>query len=491
MSPMSYAGRAGGRSSAPVALLVMTALVSTLLAFGPRTPAIGQPTPPLPPPPPPSAPPAPLDDRPNIVVLLTDDQRTETLASMPQVASLLMSQGTTYTRAMVPTSLCCPSRATILTGRYAHSSRLFGNGDVGGARYGGWFRFHELGLEKRTLGPALQRQGYRTALIGKYLNYFGRFAPTGYVPPGWDTFATFMSSHGSYYDYRLSDGSSFGHEPADYSTDVLAARATEFITTTPADQPLFLYFSPFGPHAPYTPAPRHLGVLDGALTSYTSLTLDQPLRTMPRWMRARRHFSQAEVDLTRQRQLEALMSIDEAVGAIGQALATTGRERDTLFVFMSDNGYFWGEHRIIGKDAPYAASTSIPMVLRWDGHLPAGGADGRLVLNVDVARTIAVATGAAMRTDGINILGARRRQGFPLEAMRGYNARPAYCGWRTAHRMYVRWNTGEEELYDYRSDPAEQHNLARQPAWQDVRTAMRTRAVAACRPRPPGYRWSH
>ncbi len=429
------------------------------------------------------------DHRPNVVVILTDDQRAGAYATMPNVDRLLRRQGTTYTRAMVPTSLCCPSRATILTGLYAHTSRLFGNGDVGGPRYGGWRRFHRLGLEDRTLGPALQAAGYRTGLIGKYLNFFGKYAPDGYTPPGWDTFATFMSSHGSYYKYRLSDGTSYGTEPQDYSTDVLASRATQFIGTTPADQPLFLYFAPFGPHAPYTPAPRHLRSLDGKLTQYTAPTLRQRLRTMPRWMRQRTHYTQADVDLTRQRQLEALMSVDDAVGSIVASLAATGRDRDTLFVFMSDNGYFWGEHRIIGKDSPYQDSTAIPMVLRWDGHTPAGTTSKRIVLNVDVARTITDAAGAAMRTDGLDILGPRTRKGFVLEAMDGYNNRPAYCGWRTRHRMYVQWGTGEQELFDYRRDPAETHNLAHKKAWRGVRDTMRAKAYAACSPKPPHFHW--
>jgi N-acetylglucosamine-6-sulfatase len=428
-------------------------------------------------------------ERPNVVLILTDDQRAGTVRYMPNVTRLLAQRGTTYTQAEVPTSLCCPSRSTILTGLYAHTSRLFGNGDVGGARYGGWRRFHRLGLEDRTMAPALKARGYRTALIGKYLNYFGKFSPPGYVPPGWDTFATFMSGHGSYYSYRLSDGTHYGTEPQDYSTDVLAARATQFISSTPADQPLFLYFAPFGPHAPYKPAPRDLGSLDGQLAQYTAPTLNQPLKTMPRWMRLRQHFGQADVDLTRQRQLEALGSIDDAVGSIVQALQATGRDRDTLFIFMSDNGYFWGEHRIIGKDAPYYESTAIPMVLRWDGHVPAARFSSHLVLNVDIAGTIAAATGATMTTDGLDILGNTIRGGFVLEAMNGYNNRPAYCGWRSQHRMYVQWDSGEQELYDYRTDPAEAHNLAHRPAWKPVRDAMRAKAKAACRPLPPHFAW--
>jgi arylsulfatase A-like enzyme len=432
------------------------------------------------------------DPRPNVVVILTDDQRRDTLQHMPQVQQLLAEQGTTYTNAMVPTSLCCPSRSTILTGLYAHSSRVYGNGDVGGKRYGGWQRFYRTGMERRTMGVALRRAGYRTAMIGKYLNYFGKFAGPGYLPPGWDTFSTVMSRHGAYYAYRLSDGTYHGVTPEDYSTDVFAHQATEFIRSTPGHQPLFLFLAPYGPHAPYKPAPRHDGALEGRLAPYVAPTLRQKVRTMPRWMRERVRrvrVTQTEVDYTRQKQLEALMSVDDAVGSVHEALRETGRVNNTLFVFLSDNGYFWGEHRIIGKDAPYQDATRIPMVVRWDGHVPAGATRRRIVLNVDVARTVARATGASMRTDGLDILGRTKRKGFVLEAMNGYHERPAYCGWRTKHRMYVRWATGEQELFDYRSDPNERRNLAHRKRWADVRKQMRTKARRHCKPEPPHFDW--
>jgi len=477
------AGRVAYVVRAAVIVAFATALAS--LASG-TTPGVAAPGVPSPPDSPPVTTP---DTRPNVVVVLTDDQRRDTLPHMPSVQRLLVAQGTQYTQAMVPTSLCCPSRATVLTGMYSHSMRFYGNGDVGGPSRGGWRRFHRRGLEDRTMAVALQREGYRTALVGKYLNYFGKHAPPGYEPPGWDTFSALMSNHGSYYNYRLSDGSVHGSAPEDYSTDVFAAKATEFIRATPADQPLFLYFAPYGPHAPYTPAPRHDDSMSGLLPDYTAPTLQQQLRTMPRWMRERRHFTKAEVDLTRRKQQEALLSVDEAVGLIHQALQDTGRDRNTLYVFLSDNGYFWGEHRSIGKDSPYKDSTDIPMVVRWDGHVPAGAVDDRIVLNVDVARTVAEATGATMRTDGLGMFGPTTRKGVVLEAMAGYHNRPAYCGWRTKNRMFVRWATGERELFDYRVDPDERRNLAGEPGWAEVRRKMRANAIRACSRVPPGYDW--
>lgn len=478
------AGRRSGRT--PVLVTVAAALLLGALGTGAASGAPGDPSQPDPTP---SPAPAPVDPRPDVVVVLTDDQRPETLAWMPEVQRLLVERGTTYRQAMVPTSLCCPSRATILTGRYAHTTRVFGNGDVGGGRLGGWPRFHRTGSEQRTVAVRMQQAGYRTGLVGKYLNYFGNRAEPGHVAPGWDTFTVQMSKHGRYYRYRLSDGTAHGSEPQDYSTDVFASRAVDFVRSTPRDQPMFLFFAPYGPHAPYTPAPRHLGALEGRLPQYVPRTLRQPKRTMPRWMRARKSFTQAEVDLTRLRQHESMLSVDEAVASIHDALAETGRERDTLFVFTSDNGYFWGEHRIIGKDSPYQDSTRVPMVVRWDGRVPAGATSDRLVLNVDIAETVTTAAGVGMRTDGLDMLGVRRRSGFVLEAMTGYHERPPYCGWRTRNRMYVQWGTGEEELFDYRRDRYERRNRADEPAWQELRRRMRAKAKAACVPAPPAFRW--
>ncbi|MGH8938497.1 MAG: sulfatase-like hydrolase/transferase, partial [Actinomycetes bacterium] len=256
-----------------IAGAVVTVLAALLVAadVGVAAPA-DRPASQTPPPssPPVTRPPAELPELPpNVVVIVTDDQRRDSMQYMPQVQRLLVDRGTRYTQAMVPTSLCCPSRATILTGLYAHSMRVFGNGDVGGARWGGWRRFHRTGMEQRTMGVALRKAGYRTALIGKYLNYFGKYSDPGYVPPGWDVFSTFMADHGRYYKYMLNDGTHHGEAPEDYSTDVFAAKATEFVRTTPVGKPLFLVFAPYGPHSPYKPAPRHDGALDGVLPDYT------------------------------------------------------------------------------------------------------------------------------------------------------------------------------------------------------------------------------
>src|SRR4051794_17332639 len=184
---------------------------------------------------------APLGDgRPTIVIVLTDDQRIATIGPtrMPHVWSTLRRLGTSYPNASIPTSLCCPSRASILTGLYAHSTRVFSNM----LPYGSWDLFHSQGLEDHTVAVALHDAGYHTALVGKYLNgSFPTALAAGYTPPGWDDFVSFTTSP-NYYDYALNDGRTYGEDPADYSTDVLAAHAEQIVRDAPRKQPLFLYF---------------------------------------------------------------------------------------------------------------------------------------------------------------------------------------------------------------------------------------------------------
>ena len=433
--------------------------------------------------------------RPNVVLIISDDQRVETLAGMPAVQELLVDKGTRFERGMVPTALCCPSRATILTGLYSHNTRVFGNGDVGGPQFGGWSQFHRRGMEYRTMANALQRVGYRTGFFGKYLNDFSKFAPDAYTPPGWDEFTAFKYSRGAYFGYRLTDGSFHGAGSEDYSTDVLAGLAQDFVRSTPKKEPVFVVLAPYGPHSPYVPAPRHIGAADRLPDTAVPQVLPVSLRVptaegaQPLWFSRRQADDSDEFDGLRRGQEETLLSVDEAVASMVRTMGRTGRERDTLFVFMSDNGYLWGEHGMVGKDVPYAPATRIPLVVRWDGHVPSGKVDRRLALNVDVAGTIARAASAEMSTDGLNLLGKPKRKGFVLEAMGGYRGRPAYCGWRTKHRMYVRWATGRTELYDYRTDPGEQTNLAGRPEVREVQELMRTKARAACDPEPPGFDW--
>ena len=342
---VSCSGRDGGSGGAPPASGVPGALASDLPPSGPL-------------------------GRPDVVLVVTDDQRVWSLARMRHVRDLLVARGTRYSEAVVPTSLCCPSRASLLTGRYAHDTGVWSNSRP----TGGWWTFQDEGNEKRTLAVALHRRGYRTALVGKYFNSFGSWAPDGYRPAGWDLFAAFVTRNrsGNYYDYRLSDGTEHGSRPADYSTDVFADRAVEFVRSTPASRRLFLYLAPYAPHSPYQPAARHEGAWKGRLPPFDSPAVGEDVSDKPLWVRRLDPVPARLARRVQRRQQESLMAVDEAVARVVRALQDTGRLENTLLIFTSDNGVAWGEHNVLYKSVPYTPAVAVPLVLRWDAQVPPG-----------------------------------------------------------------------------------------------------------------------
>lgn len=436
--------------------------------------------------------------QPNVVVILTDDQHVGTLSPMPTVRSQIVARGTSYANAMVPTSLCCPSRASLLTGSYSHTTRVWANHGTAG----GWTAFKNNGNESRTIAVALRNAGYTTGLVGKYLNGYELKAPANYVPPGWDTFVTFdeispvagTTDHsGAYYQYSLTFSDVFhGTAAADYSTDVLADEAVRFIRNAPATKPLFLMFTPYGPHEPYTPAPRDVGAWPLS-TSYRNAAFNEAdVSDKPAYIRTKPLLSASAIDSEVQLQNEAVMSIDDATSRILAELGT--RLPNTLVVFASDNGMLWGMHRLDGKGTPHDMATRVPMAMRWDGHVAAGATDNRLALNVDVTATIAAAAGVSplSKAAGFSLLTTKSRAGFVLEGVELHasnNLVQPYCGWRTKRYMYARYSTGEEELYDYTTDPYELTNLAKVASSASTLAGLKAKAKAACAPTPPGFRW--
>lgn len=427
--------------------------------------------------------------QPNIVVILTDDQPVGLLDAMPQVSALLRDRGVNLDHAMVPTALCTPSRASLLTGRFAHETGVYRNS----GSQGGWHSFVGSGLESQTLPVWLHDAGYRTALVGKYLNGFNRSDP-GYAPPGWDTFSTRVAG-GPYYDYTLrtaSDGAVqqrvYGSRPQDYSTDVFADLAVSEIGAAPVDQPLFLLFAPNAPHSPFTPAPRHVGAWSDPVFLGPDFN-EADMSDKPAWLRDERRRSAVRMTTDAASQRESLMAVDDAVGRIVAALGD--RAADTLFVFASDNGLMLGSHRLWSKSVAYRRSLEVPLILRWDGRLPAGTTDSRIALNVDVTATVLDAAGVAEPTSGVSLLAPPARTGFVVEAAPAPSiGRPAYCGWRTRRWLFVQYSHhAGRELYDYRTDPLELTNLGGDPSLRERRLSMGAEAAAACDPVPPRFTW--
>jgi arylsulfatase A-like enzyme len=426
-------------------------------------------------------------DRPDVLLVVTDDQRSDSLWAMPVVSNRLAAEGVTLSDAFVVNPLCCPSRASILTGVYAHTHLVYRQTPPFG-RFE-WFE------DDSTLATWLDAAGYATGLFGKYLDGYQHAALTGYVPPGWDRWVGFVRSAPLGYALTV-DGSIV--RPAAHSTDVLADEAVRFIQA--AEGPLFLVYAPASPHAPATPLPEHASAF-GDLVPDRPPSFDEiDVSDKPAWVRAlpRMTLSQeAAVDELRRREYRSLLGVDAAVGRILDALAAEGRLETTIVIYTSDNGLLHGEHRWTRKEAPYEEAIRVPMVVRWDvaGWERGSELGGPLALNVDLAPTIAEATGiAAPPMEGASLLPLLRdptipwRSDFLVEHLEGTNPVPTYCAVRSERWMYVRYATDEEELYDLTSDPFELENLAADPGHDEVLADRRARLRELCVPPPPAYR---
>jgi arylsulfatase A-like enzyme len=413
---------------------------------------------------------------PDVVLILTDDQRADTLWAMPKVRSTLVDQGITFPNGFVVNPLCCPSRASILTGNYSHTTGVYRNSQP----HGGFSSFDD----RSTLATWLHGVGYRTALVGKYLNgYRGQ-----YVPTGWDHwFVTFGGSR--YFDYTINaDGESrkASSDPSEYSTDILATDATQFIRSTEPDRPLFLLFAPHAPHSPATAGPMDAESFP-ELAAWRPESYDEAdVSDKPGYIRQQERLSasaRAKVDRFRADQYRSLLSVDRAVAHLIETLDETGRLSRTFLVFTSDNGMLWGEHRWNTKIVPYEESIRVPYVVRFD---PLGGRariDERFVLNIDLAPTFAALAGVANPgSDGESLLPLLRgaetswRVDFLVEHMGLHRPQvPTYYAVRSDPYVYVRYGTGETELYDLRMDPLQLDNRARGPGYDRIKGTMRRR----------------
>jgi len=432
---------------------------------------------------------------PNIVLVLTDDQRWDTLRSMPNVEKELVAHGVTFTNSFVANPLCCPSRSSIFTGQYSHSTGVYLNS----GHHGGFRAFHD----SRTIATVLHSAGYTTGLFGKYLNRYGVAARDAhYVPPGWDRWGVFLAKT-KYYDYRLTDGrhvTRYGHDPASYSTDVLARKAASFVAHTRG--PFFLELAPFGPHEPATPPPRYTKAFSSSTWKKPPSFNESDLSDKPAYIRRLGPLTPkriAQAERFRRNQLASALAVDDAVGLLVRTLRSRHLLKTTMIVFASDNGVAWGEHPLIAarKLVPYEEPIRVPLVIRYDA-LTHGRPrqDGRLAVNIDYAPTFAALAGKTMPgAEGrslLPLLAGRQpgwRHDFLIEHLGGLPQPdvPTYCAVRGERYKYVLYETREEELYDLRLDPFELQNQASNPALAALKKRLHARLSVLCNPRPPGF----
>jgi N-acetylglucosamine-6-sulfatase len=378
------------------------------------------------------------DDRPSIVVILTDDQSFGTLPSNPPAMPWLQSQirdprghWLWFPNAFIETPLCCPSRATILSGRYSRHTHVRTNDDG------------SLFDETQTVATWLHDAGYFTGLIGKYLNRYP-FGRGPYVPPGWDrwvgkrnTAATTTYSNFGFVDQGVALQTS--DAPATYATDLFADRAVDFLRTAPDDRPFFLYFATSAPHPPWTPPLRHVGAFTSVLPPVAPSVDERNVSDKPAWVRRLRPvdaLARASYLADRRREAETLLGVDDAIERIVGQLAADGDLDRTVIFFLTDNGFAFGEHRIRGKRCPYEECIRTPFAARVPG-VAAHDVPG-LISNIDLAPTIADLAGV--------------RPGQPVD---GRSFAPALLGdrWRSAPGVFLEW-AGDREI----------------PPWQGVRT---------------------
>jgi arylsulfatase A-like enzyme len=422
------------------------------------------------------------------------------------VRNQIGAQGITFTHDFVPLSLCCPSRASILTGQYAHNHRVLTNS----LPEGGFERFAALGLERATIGTALHDAGYRTGFLGKYLNEYPQVAKGGgdpaHIPPGWDEWTVpFDGAAYKELDYTLNQNGKLiphGHAPEDYLTDVLTERARRFLWQASAGPaPFFLVIAPYAPHRPATPAPRHAQLFPNAKAprtpSFNKAGNLPPLTDEQIGL----------LDYQYRHRLQSLQAVNDLVAGLLRTLRKTGRLDNTYVFFTSDNGFHLGQHRMkAGKYTPYEEDIRVPLLVRGPG-VPAGQTVSAFVLNVDFAPTFAELGRATLGlpADGRSLVPLLHGGPAPadwrrlvfleqfafrepardaestLEPTEGEGQYASHAGFRTPGFKYIEHGNQEREVYDLVHDPAELDNLAGRIAPQSLdRLSAIVKALSTC-----------
>lgn len=434
------------------------------------------------------------DTRPNVVLFLTDDMRTDDLRYMPRTKAIVDAFGMTFRNAVSPHPLCCPARAELLTGQYAQNNGVrHNNGSRGG------FRAFD---DRRTVGTWFSRAGYRTGYVGKYLN--------GYVKgsrrsPGWTSWEPLVGAVADYYSFNFYDRPT---GKKGYVTTEIRDRTRRMVTDFSASgAPFLMYVNHNAPHKRVTRA-RGGGWLklpppaDPETPTYGRLYAGarNPAEAKPSYDRPRpgarrlkRPAAMQELFLARVR---ALRSVDDAFVDLLLALRDTGELDHTYVVFTSDNGYAVGEHALDTKNQLVREILDVPLLVLGPG-VERGGTSAEQVSLVDVPATFLDVAGvrANHRIDGLSLVpllhGAKRFGRDTTLVQTGKKARPSqrYQGWadrgvQTRRYLYVRdVNHGDEQLYDRRKDPYELHDVSAKRRYARTIAELRRRyeALASCR----------
>jgi N-acetylglucosamine-6-sulfatase len=417
--------------------------------------------------------------RPNVILIDTDDQNVTDMSVMRHTLNLLAARGTSFRNSYVSYPLCCPSRATHLTGQYAHN-----HGVVTDQQYSG--------LDgTNTLAVWLKRAKYRTAMVGKYLNGYGVTNPRE-IPPGWQQwFGLTGGTEQKRYGYKLNENGkirNYGRKPANYIDTVLGAKLNGLLKGwAPSPKPFFIYYNPTNPHGEKgtpvwstrdpEPAPRYLGAFGNIQAPrYPNFdeanVSDKPeqIRDIPRLSDA----ELADIDRRYRGRLESLLSVDDQVKKIVKLVRKYGDKRKTFIIFTSDNGLQLGAHRIMFKNFLYEEGERVPLIIRGPG-IPQNTIRDQLVANIDLAPTIvAIAKARPGRVmDGINLLPLIQDPNVSNNRTILFESVDlGIYGLRRGPWSYNSYANGDEELYNLDSDPYQLTSMHDDPGLASLKATL-------------------
>jgi arylsulfatase A-like enzyme len=453
--------------------------------------------------------------KPNIIFFLADDMSSSLLRHMPNTRSMIFDRGARFTRFHTNISMCCPARASLLMGRYAHNTGIVGNSFPDG-----FHGFHTTHEPQRTVAIALRRRaGYRTSLLGKYLNEYPQVDsrpefgvhPT-YVPNGWSDWAVPIRGERDGRDYVLNLNERLVHKdgPENYLSDLLVRRVLRLIRRDGHRRGFAVLLSFNAPHTPEPASPiekrndalreRIAGLRHPRTPDFDEADVsDKPpvIQALPRLSRHEKRV----IDRVHRRRVLSVKTLDRHVGAVVRSLRRNGELGRTYLVFSSDNGYHLGAHRLrAGKNTPYLADTRVAFAIRGPGIEPGTVVD-QPTGNIDVASTFADIAGIQLhfRHDGESLLPLAKgrtperwrryyfiQRGIPLSLAepsrlleRRAETPPRFVGVMGEDWQYVRYASGAQELYHLPSDPHQLENVMARPA--DDRTDEENQALADLR----------
>ena len=411
------------------------------------------------------------DNRPNFLIIVSDDQRFDTMDYMPNTQQLIFDQGVTFSSGYITTPFCCPSRASILTGLYAHDHYVHVNTNK---------------LNLPTVVDDLHKNGYYTGLVGKYLNSWD-----GSARPEYDYWVSFFGGTvPSYYDPELNINGKW-EKKTGYMTYLFEDYVKEYLDkATSQRKPFFLLFAPNAPHAPYTPLKEDKGLLQDLVPFRPPSYNEADISDKPSAIANKPLINEEDataIDNTRRRQLLTLISLDRSIGGIMEKLKETGELDNTVVIYISDNGKHWGEHRLDTKSTAYEEAVKVPFAMRYPPLIPTPYVEGKIVGNIDIAPTVYDLSETKMPDviDGMSLVNlingnGEWRSSLMLEA---WPDRGHWMSMHTEQYVYIETENDKSEFYDLAVDPYEMENAIDDPQYQSIIQELRQELQKAQIPR--------